>query len=755
MKKLILAEKPSVAKNIADATNAVRKNGYFEGNEYIITWAFGHLLQLYDAKDYDPEMKTWRMDKFPYIPEQFHYKLKTDGKNKDKADAGVVRQMNIIKQLADRPDVEGIISATDDDREGQIIADEIFLYLKPQKPVERILLNEWTADEVNRGLQNLKPNEQMQSLQDAGFGRQIADWLIGINLTSVATLKCRGKKNRLLNIGRVLMPTLKIIYDRDKEIADFKVTKYYKLKGTFETKERHIFDGIYYIGDNEKFDSPDELEKLRQQIEGRMAKIVSKKVSKKKEYAPYLFNLSNLQGHITSKYKGWTSDKVLKTAQDLYEKKLITYPRTASVVLDESLIGRTKKVLEIHQSSSPFADQMKFHTSKRIFDSKKVESHSAIIPTYMVPKNLSDSERIVYEAVRNRFLAQFMPIAVAEDTVLHLKVLQESMPGESKQIPDTLEFDDSIPGDFVAKGKIQLEAGWKQLEGIDSKEVILPNVKKDDVVKITKAEVNEVERKPPKPHTEKTLLRVMETCGKKYEEKDDQEMMMAILSGFSIGTPATRAETIKKLKDAGYIKAKGKSLSCTELGRNLVETFPARELFDLEYTGRLEKTLSDIERKKHTKAEFLSFVENFVRESVEKIKADTTFGTEPGATPIHAVPVGKCPECGADVIESEKAFGCSAWKSGCKFTIWKNDYYIQSFGKKVTYEMVKILLEHGKVGFHGCVSKKGNKFSAYFYYEKNQETGRYQWRLEFIDPRQLAEKRKEAQEAARNSGKDQ
>lgn len=755
MKKLILAEKPSVAKNIADATNAVRKNGYFEGNQYVITWAFGHLLQLYDAKDYDPEMKTWRMDKFPYIPEHFYYKLKTDGKNKDKADAGVVRQMNIIKQLVERSDVEGIISATDDDREGQIIADEIFLYLKPEKPVERILLNEWTADEVNRGLQNLKPNEQMQSLQDAGFGRQIADWLIGINLTSVTTLKCRGKKNRLLNIGRVLMPTLKIIYDRDKEIADFKVTKYYKLKGTFETGEKKTFDGIYYIGDNEKFDSPDELEILRQQVEGRPAKVVDKKVSKKKEYAPYLFNLSNLQGHITSKYKGWTSDKVLKTAQELYEKKLITYPRTASVVLDESLIGKTKKVLEIHQAASPFADQIKFHTSKRVFDSKKVESHSAIIPTYIMPKNLTDSERIVYEAVRNRFLAQFMPVAVAEDTVLNLKILKESLEAEGMNTSFAAEIDAGVPGEFVAKGKIQLEAGWKQIEGIDSKEVLLPNVQKDDVVKLIRAEVNEVERKPPKPHTEKTLLRVMETCGKKYEETDDQEMMMAILSGFSIGTPATRAETIKKLKDAGYIKAKGKSLTCTDLGKNLVETFPARELFDLEYTGRLEKTLSDIEKKKHTKAEFLSFVENFVRESVEKIKKDPQFGTEAGAVPLHLEPVGKCPECGADVMETEKAFGCSAWRKGCKFTIWKNDYFIQSLGKKVTYEMVKILLEHGKVGFHGCVSKKGNKFSAYFYYEKNPETGRYQWRLEFIDPRQLAEKRKEAQEAAINSAKDQ
>lgn len=728
MKKLILAEKPSVAKNIADATDAVRKNGYFEGQDYIITWAFGHLLQLYDAKDYDPEMKTWRIEKFPYIPGEFHYKLKTDGKHKDQPDAGVVRQMNIIKTLAMREDVESIISATDDDREGQIIADEILNYLKTEKPVERILLNEWTTAEVQRGLGSLKPNEEMQPLQDAGFGRQIADWLIGINLTSVATLKCRsGKNSRLLNIGRVLMPTLKIIYDRDKEIRDFKVTKYYKLKGIFETDDKKRFEGIYYVKKNEKFDSPEELEKIRKQIVGHPAEITDKKVTKKKEYAPYLFNLSNLQGFITSKYKGWTSDRVLKTAQDLYEKKLITYPRTASVVLDESLVGKAKKVLEIHRQTSPYQEQMKFHTSKRIFDSKKVESHSAIIPTYMMPKNLSDSERIVYEAVRTRFLAQFMPVAVAEDTVLTLHVLEAA---SGRLQSGKVRMD--LPGHFIAKGKIQLEPGWKLLEGIDAKEVLLPEIKKGDVVTLIKAEVNEVERKPPKPHTEKTLLRVMETCGRKYEEKDDQEMMMAILSGFSIGTPATRAETIKKLKDAGYIQAKGKSLSCTELGTKLVETFPVRELFDLEYTGRLEKTLSDIEKRKHTKKEFLDFVTEFVKTSVEEIKQDKNFGTAAG-TPLHEEPVGKCPECGADVIETEKAFGCSRWREGCKFAIWKNDSFIISLGKKVSYEMVKILLEHGKVGFRGCVSKKGNKFSAYFFYEKDEKTGRYRWRLEFID----------------------
>lgn len=728
MKKLILAEKPSVAKNIADATGAVRRNGYFEGESYLITWAFGHLLQLFDARDYDPAMKTWRMDKFPFIPDHFQYKLKTDGKNKDKADAGVVRQMDIIKTLMERQDVDGIISATDDDREGQIIADEVWGYLKPVKPVERILLNEWTADEVNRGLNNLRSNESMKPLRDAGFGRQIADWLIGINLTSVATLKShRGKNSKLLNVGRVLMPTLKIIYDRDKEIADFKVTKYYKLRAVFKPGTKRQFEGIYYVDKNEKFDSPDELKGLADRIEGLPARVVEKKVTRKKEFPPYLFNLSNLQGHITSKNKGWTSDKVLKTAQDLYEKKFITYPRTASVVLDESLIDKTRKVLEKHQRQSEFAEEIRFHTSKRIFDSKKVESHSAIIPTYMIPAKLSSDEQVVYDAIRNRFLAQFMPVAEAEDTELRLKVLDPVRVQEGIK-EDYLD----IPGYFLGKGKVQITEGWKKIEGIDSKDTLLPDVSKGELADIKKTEVKEVERKPPKPHTEKTLLKVMETCGKKYEEKDDQEMMMAILSGFSIGTPATRAETIKKLKTAGYIRAKGKSLTCTDLGKTMVETFPARELFDLEYTGRLEKTLSDIEKKKHSREEFLDLITDFVRKSVEKIKKDPVFGGTADSPPLHTEPVGVCPECGSPVVETEKAFGCSNWRNGCHYTIWKNDYFIQSLGKKVTYEMVKILLEHGKVGFHGCVSKKGNKFSAYFFYEKDPQTGKYKWRLEFL-----------------------
>lgn len=719
-KKLIIAEKPSVAKNIADAVGAKQRgNGYIEGEHYVITWAFGHLLQLYDAKDYDPVMKSWRLENFPFIPQEYKYKIKSDSKDKTKPDSGAQNQIQLIKRLIDRDDIVGVISATDDDREGQVISDEILMYLDVKKKTERLLLNEWTADEVKKGLTQLRLNSEMQSLQDAGIGRQLADWLIGINLTSVATVKYREDHNiKVLNIGRVLLPTLKIIYDRDKEIERFKSSKYYKLLANFETAENAVFEGLYYEKENEKFDEKAYLDGICAKLPDKQAVIVSKKVEKKRDYPPFLFNLSNLQGFVTSKYKGWTSDKVLKVAQSLYEKKFITYPRTASLALDESIIDKTRKALEAHRVLSPFAEEIKFHTSKRVFDSKKVESHSAIIPTYMIPKSLSADEKIVYEAIRNRFLAQFMPVAESEETTLEIKV-----------------EDDTIPGIFITKGKVLLVEGWKKVEKIETKENILPKVEEQQQLTVKKANVSEVVRKPPKAHTEKTLLRVMETCGKNMEgddTADSEEMMMSILSGFSIGTPATRAETIKKLKDVGYIKTKGKSLVCTDLGRMIVETFPVKELIDLEYTGRLEKTLSDIEKKKYTKEDFMQLITDFVRKSVDNIKNDAKFGAKSSA-PEGANVVGVCPECGSPVIESEKAFGCSNWRNGCKYTIWKDDRYIQSFGKKVSEQMVRILLEGGRVGFHGCVSKNGNKFSAYFYYKKDEKTGRYNWSMEFID----------------------
>ncbi|RUR41865.1 type IA DNA topoisomerase [Clostridium perfringens] len=732
MKKVIIAEKPSVARNIADAFNIKkRKDGYFEGEEYLITWAFGHLLQLFDAKDYDENMKGWRMEKFPFIPEVFRYKIKQDSLNRNIIDKGAEKQIKIIKGLIDREDVDGIISATDFDREGQVIADELFIYYDVKKPIYRILLNEWTENEVKKGMDNLKLNSEMKSLQDAGIGRQVADWIIGINLTSVATLRYGFKDRQIINIGRVLLPTLKIIYDRDKEIENFKESSYFKLVQKFKDKDNLEFETLYYE-ENEKFEKKEYLDEIKKSIKDKQGKVILKEVEKKREYPSPLFNLSNLQGYITSKYKGWTSDKVLKVAQSLYEKKFITYPRTGSMALEESLVDRAKNVLNKIKVGLPYEDEIKFSKSKRVFDNSKVESHSAITPTYINPSNLNADEKAVYEAIKNRFIMQFMPIAEFEETKITIKV-----------------DDEKAKGEFRAKGRVSLVEGWRKVEKIETKDTILPLVDDGEILNIIDGKVTKVTKKPPKHHTEKTLLRVMETCGKSFksnksnEKNDDEdnenfednsdEMMKVILSGFSIGTPATRAETIKKLNDIGYIKSKGKSLICTELGKTIVEVFPAKELLDLEYTGKLEQTLSDIEKGKFSKDEFLNLIFNFTREAVQKIKNDNSllhkFKLE---LPEGKEEIGKCPICGNSVIEGEKGFGCINWKNGCRYTIWKNDKYISSFGKNVSKEMVSLLLKNGKVGFRNLKSRKGNTFSAYFRYELDESTGYFNWKIEFL-----------------------
>ena len=718
MKKVIIAEKPSVAKNIADAFGIkMRKDGYFEGDDYLVSWAFGHLLQLYDAKDYDKEMRVWRLEKFPFIPEDFKYKIKTDNLDRNSVDKGVQKQINIIKNLIDRSDVDGIISATDFDREGEVIAHEILLFLNVKKPIYRILLNEWTAEEVKKGMANLKPNTDMKSLQDSGVGRQWADWIIGINLTSVATLRYNLNDKKILNIGRVLLPTLKIIYDRDKEIENFQSSTYFKLIVTFKTKNKDEFEGTYYENDNEKFDDKEISENIIKLLKDKNAMIIEKQVEKKKDYAPILFNLSNLQGHVTSKYKGWTSDKVLKVAQSLYEKKFITYPRTGSVALEESLKERIKKVLDVIKRGLPYESNIKFVDNRRIFDNSKVESHSAIVPTYMKPTGLSKDEEIVYNAIKNRFIMQFLPVAEYEETKLVSKVNENT-----------------IKGIFVSKGRVQINEGWHVVENMESKDTILPMLSEKDIVDVVDSKVNTITKKPPKLHNEKTLLRVMETCGKSIKDEEDiEEMMASILSGFSIGTPATRGETIKKLKDASYIQAKGKSLTCTDLGKILIEIFPAKELLDLEYTGRLEKTLSDIEKGKFKKDEFLNMIKEFTINAVDSIKRDISmlkrFKAE---VPEGVKHVGECPICSNLVVENEKGFGCTNWKNGCNFTIWKDDKFILSLGKKVTMQMVELLLKNGKVGFKNLKSKKGTTYSAYLKYVRNEKTGYYKWEMEFI-----------------------
>lgn len=456
------------------------------------------------------------------------------------------------------------------------------------------------------------------------------------------------------------------------------------------------------------------MKEIEEQIKGKTAIVTDKKVQKKKEYPPFLFNLSNLQGYITSKYKGWTADKVLKVAQSLYEKKYITYPRTASIALEESLIAKTQKVVNLLAADLPFKNEVKFVPSKRIFDNKKVESHSAIIPTYVLPKKLSQEEEQVYVAIKNRLLMQFMPVAEVEET----RIITSMNHVELK-------------GSFVTKGKVQLVEGWKKIENIQSKDVMLPLVNLQEEVFTQKAATSTHTTQPPKEHTEKTLLRLMETCGKNFDA-DTEEDVLSILSGFSIGTPATRAETIKKLKDIGYIEAKNKSLVCTELGRRMVEIFPIKDLFNLDFTGRLEKALYDIEKGQFSKQQFLQIISSFTTNAVETIKKEEDIIIqEVTYAKAKTEVLGKCPLCGHAVIEGKKGFGCSNWKNGCKYVIWKNDKFLATMKKKPTKTMVKALLKNGKAPVKGLISKKGNKFDAIMKYEKNQDNEYFSWKMEF------------------------
>ncbi|RHW05608.1 type IA DNA topoisomerase [Bacillus cereus] len=712
MKAVIIAEKPSVAKNIADALKIKKRNdGFYEGENYIVTWAFGHLLQLYDAKDYDEKMAKWQMDNFPFIPDKFQYKVKSSPTNRDKADSGAKKQLDTIRSLLFRNDVDSIISACDYDREGQVIGDSVIYNIKAPKQVYRLLLNEWTPDEVNAGLEQIRPNSDLRPLQDAGVSRQWADWAIGINLTSVATLKYQKGGGQALNIGRVLLPTLKVIYDRDKEIETFVPENYYKLVATFKTQREEEFEATYMEEQEDKFKTKATLDEIYTILQRSSGVVLDKQVERKREYPPFLFNLSNLQGYVTSKYKGWTSDKVLKVAQSLYEKKYITYPRTGSTALEESLVGRAAKVLEAVKKGLPYEDEISFVKTKRVFNNAKVESHSAIMPTYVIPKSLTSDEQIVYTAIKNRFIMQFMPVAEHEETRIQIKI-----------------SDSSIKGLFNAKGRVQIIEGWRKVEKIESKDNMLPFVEVREDLEITNAEVTSHVTKPPKHHTEKTLLRVMETCGKNYDEEE------AVLSGFSIGTPATRAETIKKLKDIGYIFSKDKSLLCSELGRKIVETFPVKELFDLEFTGKLEKALSDMEKKKVSRSVFLNFIFDFTRKSVEMIKNDQDVILHHATQETKQMEVlGKCPVCSGSIVEGQKGFGCSDWKNGCKFVIWKNDKFLATMKKKPNKTMVKKLLKDGEVLTKGLTSKKGNKFDAILRYEKNPESEFFSWKMSFSE----------------------
>ena len=723
--KVILAEKPSVAKTIASFLKAnTRRDGYFEGNGYIVTYAFGHLVSLYDMKDYDKEKYSgsWKMANFPFIPaDKFKFKV-DDSKQK---------QFNIIKELLNRDDVEYVINATDNDREGELIAFLIFLLAKNKKPVKRILVNEWTPQDITRGLENLKDEEDMRNLQAAGYTRLITDWLIGINFTSVATLKYGNGK--LLNIGRVILPTVKLVYDRDMEIKNFVPKTYFEIEGNFKCANG-TYKGKLIKGKETKFDTEEEAMAVIDSITSKNGVISSKKVTKSKEYAPKLFSLTSLQGYITSKYSHFTSDTVLNVCQSLYEGKgkggYITYPRTDSVYLEESLTDKASQTLNRLKQNLPYEDKIKFAKTKRVFDSSKVDSHSAIIPTYIVPNSLTPDEQIVYQAIKDRFIANFMPPAEYENTEIKTDV------------------DDSV---FLTKGKVLKVKGYLEVYNKEQKNDLLPSMEKGENVEVLEILPLKKQTTPPKSYTEDTLLKAMKNCGKNVDDED------LVLAGYSIGTSATRGDVLKKIAQVGYVNKKGKSYYITDLGINLVEIFPVKDLFDVDYTGKLEKSLSDIQKGQFSRKEYLLNIMNFIVKNVNLIKYDAPkkintdayvydpktkkalsksqleakatkaakASSKKSSSKTDNTSLGKCPVCGSDVVETEKGFLCTNYQT-CKYGIFKDDKYLALFKKKPNKTMVKSILKKGEAKVKSLTDKNGNKFDAILTYQKNQN-GYFSW----------------------------
>ena len=643
-------------------------------------------------------------------------------------DSSKKKQFDIVKNLIHRDDIEYIINATDNDREGELISFLIFLLAKNKKPVKRILVNEWTPEDITRGMNNLKDDVDMRNLQAAGYTRLITDWLIGINFTSVATLKYGNGK--LLNIGRVILPTVKLVYDRDMEILNFVPKTYYEIEGNFKSKNGE-YKGKYIKGKEIKFDDIEEVNKVINSINSNEGKIIDKKITTSKEYAPKLFSLTSLQGYITSKYSNFTSDKVLSVCQSLYEGSgkggYITYPRTDSIYLEESLASKVSQTLDKLKVGLEYENKIKFTKTKRVFDSSKVDSHSAIIPTYIIPTKLTPDEQIVYNAIKDRFIANFMPPAEYENTEIKTDV------------------DSNI---FLTKGKVLKSKGYLEVYKKEEKDDLLPSVDVNDIVEVLEIKPLTKQTTPPKPYTEDTLLKAMKNCGKNVPDDDT-----TVLSGYSIGTSATRADVLKKLSQVGYVGKKGKSYFITDLGKNLVEIFPVKELFDVDYTGKLEKSLSDIQKGQFTRKEYLNNIMTFIFNNVELIKKDTpknisteTYSYNPKTKKFskessiksksstskenkaNNESLGKCPICQNDVVEIEKGFICKNYNE-CKFGIWKNDKFLEYYKKKPNKTMVKSILKNGSAKVKSLTSKQGNKFDATLRYSK-KDNGYFGWDLE-------------------------
>ncbi len=672
MKKLIIAEKPSLSTSVMKAIGKFKNhkegsNGYFENEHYIVTWALGHLLELKDIDDYLGEKIKWENINFPFVPKNFEYKIKDD--------EVVIKQVEIIKNLIEREDVEAIIHCGDADREGQIIIDTLLAFISNSKPVLRLWLPEQTEETIRYELRNAKNNSEYINLYNEGITRSEIDWLLGINLTTYLTVKSKT----LLRVGRVLIPIVKFIYDREMTIKNFKVENYYQLESSLgDTELKLSLDKKY-----------SEIEKdIALKYAGSLNKnkaIIEKLENKEiKKYPSKLFSLSKLQNHL-SKNNKISFAKSEKIIQELYLKGYITYPRTKTQYLAENEKEKVKKILETINLPDEFA----FYDSKKIFDSSKVESHSAITITTKIPKNedLTEDEKLVYKTIYNRFVSNFVKEEASINQIIAtIRVGEES---------------------FTLKGEAINKLGFMKYEEqkIENK---LPNFKEGDTYSI---EFKAIKKKttPPKKVTEEELGNFLENPFK-TEKTTEEEEYKALFEGIEIGTVATRTGIIENAKNNHYISQKGSNYSIEPLGEKLIEILDKLKI-DLyknktvEFSKLLKKVYKGEIEMNEVVDEVVKELDNITskEENIEVKQNEIEKG------------IGTCPVCGKGQIYQKKSkegktfYTCS--EEECKFFLWQDSKFFNN-PITITKEKLKNMLAGKKQAFK-LKNKEGKEYEGY------------------------------------------
>ena len=690
--KLIIAEKPSLARNIVAGIGKMdKKDGYFINDEYIVTWAFGHLFSLADVESYTgSEDKRWRLDNLPCFPEKFKFELRKQD-DKKTVDAGVRKQFNLIKTLANRNDVDTIVNAGDADREGEIIVRLCVDHaLEGNKSQKRLWLPDQTPETVRRALSEMKDESEYDNLAGEGYARTYIDWLYGVNLTRYATIMSNGK---LLRVGRVIVPIVKAIYDRDLEIRNFKPEIYYVISSDAETHGERV-----ELTSKQRF-TKDELEKANNTaaLYNTTGAVVTAKTSKKDNILPgKLYSLSTLQNVLGKKYKMSMADS-LATVQKLYEEGYLTYPRTNSEYL---ATAEKDKMRQIISNVAKLGYPVKFKDSKYIFDDSKIESHSALTPTYKLPAkdSLSEKEKQVYSTVLRRFVAVFCAEdCLAEKSEIKIKV------GDLEE--------------FSLKGTVILEPGWTKYDDYNTKDKILPRLEVGEAVNINFAP-DEKKTTPPKHYTIETLNNYLKNPfkddkarAKELEENgevDDAEDYKAIFEGLELGTEATRTGIIDNARKSGYIDLKKDVYTILDGGEFLIESIGRLGIVMDKYkTSELGKALKKVFHGEITVDESVKLAEREIKEIFDNSKRALENTPKVDTGRLGEV-VGKCPRCGKNVIRGRQNYGCMGYTDGCEFKMG-----VTICQREIPISEARRLFAEGKTGkLYGFISKRGKPFSG-------------------------------------------